>query len=90
MKPYLALITLDLKLALRQKSVLFFNYLFPFIFFITFAQIEHADRGGGTMAQVLTMVIILGVLGNGLFGAGMRTVQDRESNVLLRSRPRRS
>jgi imidazolonepropionase-like amidohydrolase/ABC-type multidrug transport system permease subunit len=84
MKPYLALITLDLKLALRQKSVLFFNYLFPFIFFITFAQIEHADRGGGTMAQVLTMVIILGVLGNGLFGAGMRTVQDRESNVLRR------
>jgi imidazolonepropionase-like amidohydrolase/ABC-type multidrug transport system permease subunit len=84
MKPYLALIKLDLKLALRQKSVLFFNYLFPFIFFITFAQIEHADHGGGTMAQVLTMVIILGVLGNGLFGAGMRTVQDRESNVLRR------
>ena len=55
MKPYLALITLDLKLALRQKSVLFFNYLFPFVFFITFAQIEHADRGG-SMAQVLTMV----------------------------------
>jgi imidazolonepropionase-like amidohydrolase/ABC-type multidrug transport system permease subunit len=83
MKPYLALITLDLKLALRQKSVIFFNYLFPFIFFITFAQIEHAERGGA-MAQVLTMVIILGVLGNGLFGAGMRTVQDRESNVLRR------
>jgi imidazolonepropionase-like amidohydrolase/ABC-type multidrug transport system permease subunit len=84
MKPYLALIKLDLKLALRQKSVIFFNYLFPFVFFITFAQIEHADHGGGTMAQVLTMVIILGVLGNGLFGAGMRTVQDRESNVLRR------
>jgi imidazolonepropionase-like amidohydrolase/ABC-type multidrug transport system permease subunit len=83
MKPYLALIALDLKLALRQKSVIFFNYLFPFIFFITFAQIEHADRGGA-MSQVLTMVIILGVLGNGLFGAGMRTVQDRESNVLRR------
>ena len=49
----LALIALDLKLALRQKSVLFFNYLFPFIFFITFAQIEHADRGGGTMAHAL-------------------------------------
>jgi imidazolonepropionase-like amidohydrolase/ABC-type multidrug transport system permease subunit len=83
MKGYLALIALDLKLALRQKSVLFFNYLFPFVFFITFAQIEHAERGG-TMAQVLTMVIILGVLGNGLFGAGMRAVQERETNVLRR------
>jgi imidazolonepropionase-like amidohydrolase/ABC-type multidrug transport system permease subunit len=77
MKPYLALITLDLKLALRQKSVLFFNYLFPLIFFFTFSQVMQ-------MTQVLTLVIIFGVLGNGLFGAGMRTVQDRESNVLRR------
>jgi len=83
MKGYLALIALDLKLALRQKSVLFFNYLFPFIFFITFAQIMNANRGG-TMTKVLTMVIILGVLGNGLFGAGMRAVQERETNVLRR------
>ena len=27
---------------------------------------------------------MIGVLGNGLFGAGMRTVQDRETNVLRR------
>lgn len=84
MKPYLALISLDLKLALRQKSVLFFNYLFPLIFFITFAQVMHAERGGGTMTQVVTIVVILGVLGNGLFGAGMRAVQEREANVLRR------
>jgi len=83
MKPYLALIRLDLRLALRQKSVIFFNYLFPFIFFITFAQIMHAERGG-TITQVMTMVVILGVLGNGLFGAGMRAVQDREANILRR------
>jgi len=83
MKTYLALIRLDLRLALRQKSVIFFNYLFPLIFFVTFAQIMHADRGGA-MTQIMTMVVILGVLGNGLFGAGMRTVQDREANVLRR------
>ncbi len=83
MKSYLALIELDLRLALRQKSVLFFNYLFPFIFFITFAQILHGDRSGA-MSQVLTMVVILGVLGNGLFGAGMRAVQEREANILRR------
>jgi ABC-2 type transport system permease protein len=83
MKSYIALIQLDLKLALRAKSVLFFNYMFPLIFFIVFAQAMHGERGN-VMAQVLTMVVIIAVLGNGLFGAGMRAVQERESNVLRR------
>ena len=83
MKSYIALIQLDLKLALRQKSVLFFNYMFPLIFFVVFAQALHGDRGNA-MTQIVTMVIIIGVLGNGLFGAGMRAVQERESNVLRR------
>jgi imidazolonepropionase-like amidohydrolase/ABC-type multidrug transport system permease subunit len=83
MKSYIALIQLDLKLALRQKSVLFFNYMFPLIFFVVFAQALHGDRGTA-MTQIVTMVIIIGVLGNGLFGAGMRAVQERESNVLRR------
>ena len=43
----------------------------------------HGDRGNG-MTQIVTMVIIIGVLGNGLFGAGMRAVQERETNVLRR------
>ena len=30
------------------------------------------------------MVSVIGILGNGLFGAGMRAVQDRETNVLRR------
>ncbi|HXM60496.1 MAG TPA: amidohydrolase family protein [Terriglobales bacterium] len=83
MRSYIALIQLDLKLALRQKSVLFFNYMFPLIFFVVFAQAMHGDRGNA-MTQIVTMVIIIGVLGNGLFGAGMRAVQERESNVLRR------
>lgn len=69
MKSYIALIQLDLKLALRQKSVLFFNYMFPLIFFVVFAQAMHGDRGNA-MTQIVTMVIIIGVLGNGLFGRG--------------------
>ena len=83
MKSYIALIQLDLKLALRQKSVLFFNYMFPLIFFVVFAQAMHGDRGNA-MTQIVTMVVIIGVLGNGLFGAGVRAVQERESNVLRR------
>jgi imidazolonepropionase-like amidohydrolase/ABC-type multidrug transport system permease subunit len=83
MKSYIALSQLNLKLALRQKSVLFFNYMFPLIFFVVFAQAMHGDRGNG-MTQIVTMVIVIGVLGNGLFGAGMRAVQERETNVLRR------
>jgi ABC-type transport system involved in cytochrome c biogenesis permease component len=82
MKSYIALIQLDLKLALPEVRM-FFNYMFPLIFFVVFAQALHGDRGNA-MTQIVTMVIIIGVLGNGLFGAGMRAVQERESNVLRR------
>ncbi|MFZ0804308.1 MAG: amidohydrolase family protein [Terriglobales bacterium] len=83
MNAYKALIALDLKLALRQKSVLFFNYLFPLVFFFVFAQAFHAERGAA-MTIVIAMVMIIGILGNGLFGAGMRAVQEREANILRR------
>jgi len=83
MKAYQALIALDLKLALRQKSVIFFNYLFPLIFFFIFGQAMHAERGAA-MTIVISMVLIIGILGNGLFGAGIRAVQEREANILRR------
>ena len=83
MKAYLALIKIDLKLAMRARSVIFFNYLFPLIFFFVFAQSFHAEQGGA-ITQVFTMVAVIGILGNGLFGAGMRAVQERETNVLRR------
>jgi imidazolonepropionase-like amidohydrolase/ABC-type multidrug transport system permease subunit len=83
MKSYKALISLDLKLALRQKSVIFFNYLFPLIFFFIFGQAMHAERGA-SMTVVISMVLIIGILGNGLFGAGIRAVQEREANILRR------
>ncbi len=83
MKSYLALISLDLRLALRQKSVIFFNYLLPLGFFFMFAYFMHADHGAG-ITQVIPMVFVFGTLGSGLFGAGMRAVQEREANILRR------
>jgi imidazolonepropionase-like amidohydrolase/ABC-type multidrug transport system permease subunit len=83
MKAYKALITLDLKLALRNRSVIFFNYLFPLVFFFIFGQAMHAERGAA-MTMVIAMVLIIGILGNGLFGAGIRAVQEREANILRR------
>lgn len=84
MRPYLAQIKSNLLLMGRDRAVLFFSYLFPLTFFFLFAQVFHAGQNPGDMAQVIAMVIIIGILGAGFFGAGMRTVQDRETNVLRR------
>ncbi len=84
MKPYLAQIKSNLRLMGRDRSMLFFSYLFPLIFFFIFAQSFHGAESPAAMTQVIAMVLIIGVLGNGFFGAGMRAVQDRETNVLRR------
>ncbi len=82
-RPYIALVRVNLRLALRERIAIFFNYIFPLIFFFTFGSLMHAERGGMIM-QVVTMVLVIGILGNGLFGGGIRTVQDREQNILRR------
>ncbi len=79
-----ALILTDLRLALRMRTVVFFNYLFPLMFFFAFA--EFLDAHGEACAQVAGMVLVIGILGNGLWGAGMRLVQEREANILRRFR----
>jgi ABC-type multidrug transport system permease subunit len=81
--PYLTLIKIDIRLAFRQKIVIFFNYLMPLAFFFIFAQSFHAEQGA-VILQVVTMVTVIGILGNGLFGAGIRAAQDREANILRR------
>src|SRR4051812_20473009 len=83
MRAYLALTKIDLKLALRDRSVIFFNYLFPLIFFFVFSGLLGSSRSGG-IGNVVTMVMAIGILGNGLWGAGMRAVQEREQNILRR------
>jgi len=83
LKGFLAHAEINLKLTYRDKTVIFFNYLFPLIFFFIFAQLFHAEQGGAII-QVLTMVLSIGILGTGFFGAGIRAVQDRESNILRR------
>ena len=45
--------------ALRDRSLLFFNYLFPLVFFFIFAQTFKAQQGG-SINQVITMVLIIG------------------------------
>ena len=83
MRSYYALFKSNMQLTMRDRSVLFFNYLFPLIFFFAFAEMFHAGTGQG-IAYFVGTVLTMGILGNGLFGAGMRSVQDREANILRR------
>ena len=83
MQSYIAQAVINVKLTFRDRTVIFFNYLFPLVFFFIFAQLLHAEQGGA-IVQVLTMVLSIGILGSGFFGAGIRAVQDREANVLRR------
>ena len=71
MKAFWANVVINLKLTARDRMVLFFNYAFPLVFFFFFGQIMHAERGGAAV-YVVSMVLTMGVLGNGFFGAGIR------------------
>ena len=84
MKPYLAEIIINLKLTMRDKMVLFFNYGFPLIFFFIFASLFGAADGSGFSIEIVSMVLVIGILGNGFFGAGIRAVVERETNILRR------
>src|ERR1700750_1028852 len=71
---------MNLRLTLRNRVALFFSFVFPLIFFFAFSQ----GGGGGNGQQLISLVLGIGVLGSGLFGVGMRAVQDREQNILRR------
>ena len=83
MNAYLALIRMNVRLSFRDRGVIFFNYLFPLIFFFIFAQLMKAEQSG-VINQVVNMVLTIGILGSGLWGQGMRMVSDREQNILRR------
>src|SRR5215471_2307742 len=84
MQAYLAQIRMTLRLVVRNRAALIFGYGFPLVFFFLFSGLFGAG-GSGTMAgQVVSMVLTIGVLGSGFFGAGMQAVQNREQNILRR------
>jgi imidazolonepropionase-like amidohydrolase/ABC-type multidrug transport system permease subunit len=81
-----ALLVAELRVSLRQRSVLFFNYLFPLIFFFMFGQLSNARASLGSAQFIVSTVLAIGVMGNGFFGMGMRAVQERELGILRRLR----
>ncbi|MCS7041614.1 MAG: ABC transporter permease [Bryobacteraceae bacterium] len=83
-KAYFAYLKFTLLLTSRDRVVLFFNYLMPLLFFIAFGEGLGAETSPGAMAQVVSMVIMFGVLGTGFFGGGLRATMDREAGILRR------
>ena len=82
MDAYRAQIRMTLRLMMRNRGALFFGYLLPLVFFFMFGQLFRAGQGGAS--QVVSMVLTLGVLGSGIFGAAMIAVMNRKQNVLRR------
>jgi len=86
MGAYFALLRSELRVSLRERSVLFFNYLFPLVFFFMFGEFSNARASLGAAQYVVSMVLSIGIMGNGFFGMGMRAVQERELGILRRLR----
>ena len=84
MRAYLANISINLRLTFRDRTALIFSYAFPLMFFFLFGQMMGAAQGSGISRQVVGSVLLIGVLGNGFFGGGLRAVQDRELGILRR------
>jgi len=84
MKTYIAYIRTTLRLTLRERIVIFFNYLFPLVFLIGFGEFMGAAQSPGAATQVFALVLTLNILGTGFFGAGMSAVMEREVGILRR------
>src|SRR5262245_50149592 len=86
MASYLALLISDLRVAMRERSVVFFNYLFPLVFFFMFGELMNARASLGGAQFIISTTLAMGIMGNGFFGMGMRAVQERELGILRRLR----
>src|SRR5215475_8887602 len=86
MSVYLALLGSVLRVSFRERSVLFFNYLFPLVFFFMFGELMNARASLGAAQFIVSTVLSIGIMGNGFFGMGMRAVQERELGILRRLR----
>ena len=91
MRAYLALFRNNMRLTARDRGVLFFNYLFPLIFFFIFGQLMHAEQGG-VIVMVVTMVLTLGILASGRYDGALYTWYagidpDDSSQLLCDQRP---
>ncbi len=82
MKGYLTHIRMNLRLMMRNRMALIFSVLFPLLFFFGIGSFGNVR--GPASQQIVAMVLMLGAVGSGLFGVGIRATMDREQNILRR------
>ena len=80
MKTYLAFLEYDLRVSVRNKRTVFLSYILPVGAFLFLAELFR-DRGGD-LGSIFNMSVVIGLMGNGLWGAALRGVSDRETDVL--------
>src|SRR5262245_29725514 len=86
MTPYIAILLSDLRVSMRERSVVFFNYLFPLIFFFMFGEFLNARSSLGGAQFIVSTALASSIMGNAFFGMGVRAVQERELGILRRLR----
>ena len=67
MNAYIAQIRMNLRLTLRNRMTMVFGYLFPLAYFVIIGRFTNPS--GAAATQMVNMVLTLGVIGGGLFGA---------------------
>ena len=86
MRPWIALFQSNMRLTTRDRVILFVNYVLPLAFLWAVAGLFDCARGTGIYFFV-GAALTIGILGNGLWGAGMRAVPERESNSRFQAAP---
>jgi imidazolonepropionase-like amidohydrolase/ABC-type polysaccharide/polyol phosphate export permease len=80
MNSYITQIKMSLLLTTRNRAAFIFGYGMPVAFFFLFGSMGGASAANSIVGMVLT----IGVLGSGFFGAAMIAVINREQNILRR------
>ena len=85
LRPLWSLLRADLRQLARQPGTWFINLFLPTGLLVVFAEMLDV-RTDDQAALVVAIVLVFGVLGNGLFGAGGGLVPHRDRGVLRRLR----
>jgi len=75
-----------MRLTTRGRAALFVNYALPLAFLFVSAGLFDCVSGTG-ISFFAGAALTIGILGNGLWGAGMRAVPERESNSRIKAAP---
>ncbi|HEU4935249.1 MAG TPA: ABC transporter permease, partial [Vicinamibacterales bacterium] len=80
LEPYLLFVRMHARLTMRDRPVLVLTLVVPLVFLTAMTRIGVPPIAAGAMA------LSVGILTNGVFGAGVRIAQDRDMGVLRRFR----